>query len=284
MPSQQPAIIVHGGAGPASPKTLQDRIAGCQDAATRGWQILTNGGSGLDAVESAVVVLENNPLFNAGRGSALTALHNVEMDAAVMCSDLRAGAVAAVSGIKNPIRLARNVLEDGRHVLLVGSGARSFGLGSGIEACPQEELITPRQHHHWQRSQGTVGCVALDATGLCFAATSTGGMPGQLDGRVGDSPLPGCGTYANQHGAASCTGVGEAIMKVLMAKSAIDFLSAGLAPTAAAEASVACLATQTGSEGGLILVDKSGVISHARNTEEMPVCIITGDGRAVTTA
>jgi len=282
MPPHRPAIIVHGGAGRASPRSLQERLSGCRDAAVRGWEILRNGGSGLDAVEAAVVTLEDNPLFNAGKGSALTALGNVEMDAAVMCSDLRAGAAAAVTGIKNPIRLARKIMEDGRHVLLAGEGARAFALQVGIEACPQEDLVTERQHRRWQRSHGTVGCVAVDQRGRTFAATSTGGMSGQLDGRVGDSPLPGCGTYANKHGAVSCTGVGEAIMKVLMAKSAVDFLGAGLDAAAAAAASVELVAQHTGSRAGLVLVDGSGALAYARNTEEMPVCLIESDGRPVT--
>ena len=282
MTPHQPAIIVHGGAGRGSPRTLKERLLACQDAAVLGWEIVRNGGSGLAAVETAVMALEDNPLFNAGTGSALTALGNVEMDAAVMCSDLRAGAVAAVSGIKHPIELARRIMEDGRHLLLAGEGARTFARECGIQECSEADLITDRQHRRWQRSQGTVGCVAMEQTGLSFAATSTGGMAGQLDGRVGDSPLPGCGTYANAHGAVSCTGVGEAIMKTLMAKSAIDFLGAGLDAAAAAAASVELLARETHSEAGLILVSREGAVGHARNTEEMPVCFITGDGIPMT--
>lgn len=282
MPSKEPAIIVHGGAGRASPRTLQERIVVCRDAAARGWEILKSGGSGLDAVETAVTILEDNPLFNAGKGSALTALGNIEMDAAVMCSDLRTGAVAAVSGIRNPIKLARKIMEDGRHLLLAGAGARAFARACGIQECTEAELITESQHRRWQRSQGTVGCVALDRRGLSFAATSTGGMVGQLDGRVGDSPLPGCGTYANRHGAVSCTGVGEAIIRTVLAKSAVDCLGAGFDATAAAMASVELLARETGAEAGLILVDRDGNIGYARNTEEMPVCYITDKGEPVT--
>jgi beta-aspartyl-peptidase (threonine type) len=250
----------------------------------RGWKILAGGGSSLDAVEAAVVALEDNPLFNAGRGSALTLLGHVEMDAAVMCSDSRAGAVAAVSCIKNPVRLARQVMEYERHVLLAGEGARAFARSNGIEECTEEYLITQRQRERWQRSQGTVGCVAMDDNGLISAATSTGGMSGQLDGRVGDSPLPGCGTYANPCGAVSCTGVGEAIIKVLMAKAAVDFLAAGLAPGRAAQAGVDLLAERTGSEAGLIMIDAVGTIAHAHNTQEMPVCFIARDARPVTAA
>jgi beta-aspartyl-peptidase (threonine type) len=278
-----PAIIVHGGAGPTTPRLLEKKLAGCVEAAVRGWDILHNGGTGLDAVEASVVALEDNPLFNAGRGSTLTALGHVEMDAAVMCSDSRVGAVAAVCCIKNPIRLARRVMEDGRHVLLVGKGAQAFGHENGIEECPEEYLVTEQQRRWW-RSQGTVGCVAMDQSGQIFAGTSTGGRRGQLDGRVGDSPLPGCGTFANEHGAASCTGVGEAIIRVLMAKSALDFLAAGFDAATAAQASIDLMAQRTGSEAGLILIDASGAIAHARNTEEMPVCSIAGDGKPVTAA
>jgi len=284
MSQHQPALIVHGGAGRASTGSLEQRLAGCRDAALSGWKILATGGSSLDAVETAVVALEDNPLFNAGRGSALTVLGHVEMDAALMCSDSRAGAVAAVGGIKNPVRLARQVMEDGRHVLLAGEGARAFARRNGVEECTEQYLITERQRARWERSLGTVGCVAIDRYGRICAATSTGGMYGQLDGRVGDSPLPGCGTYANPRGAVSCTGVGEAIIKVLMAKSAVDFLAAGLDAGRAARASVELLAERTGSEAGLIMIDATGAIAYARNTEEMPVCSIAHDGEPVTAA
>lgn len=284
MASLRPSIIVHGGAGRASTGSRAARLAGCTDAALRGWKILGAGGASLDAVEAAVMALEDNALFNAGRGSALTALGHVEMDAAVMCSDSNVGAVAAVSRIKNPVRLARCIMEDGRHIMLAGEGARAFARLSGVEECTEEHLITERQRAHWQRSQGTVGCVAMDCNGRLCAATSTGGMSGQLDGRVGDSPLPGCGTYANAYGAVSCTGVGEAIIKVFMAKAAVDFLAAGLDADGAARASVELVAERAASEAGLIMIDAAGTIAHARNTEEMPVCLIAGDGKPVTAA
>lgn len=284
MASHRVSIIVHGGAGRASTGSRAARLTGCTDAALRGWKILASGGTSLDAVDAAVVALEDNPLFNAGRGSALTARGHVEMDAAVMGSDSRAGAVAAVSCIKHPVRLARRVMEDGRHIMLAGEGARAFARETGVEECSEEYLITEPQRARWRRSQGTVGCVAMDRNGRLCTATSTGGMSGQLDGRVGDSPLPGCGTYASVYGAVSCTGVGEAIIKVFMAKSAVDFLAAGFDADGAARASVELVAERTGSEAGLIMIDAAGTIAHARNTEEMPVCLIAGDGKPVTAA
>lgn len=282
MSGKRTAIIVHGGAGRKSTESLEKRLAGCVEAARCGWEILSSGGSSLDAVEASVAALEDNPLFNAGRGSALTAFGHVEMDAAVMGSDSKTGAVAAVARVKNPVRLARRIMEDGRHLFLAGEGARAFARTAGLEECTEEYLITDRQRQRWQRTHGTVGCVALDHSGRIYAATSTGGMSGQLDGRVGDSPLPGCGTYANEHGAASCTGVGEAIIRVFMAKSAVDFLAAGLPAERAARASVELLAERTGSEAGLIMIDATGAIAHARNTEEMPICWIASDGQPVT--
>jgi beta-aspartyl-peptidase (threonine type) len=159
----QPAIIVHGGAGPIKDDSLPARLDGCRAAALAGWKILENGGSALDAVETAVVVLEDNPLFNAGTGSTLNSLGDVETDAAIMAGDtLRAGAVAAVSGIKNPIRLARRVMEDGRHVMLAGEGARRFARQIGFPECPPQSLIVERERKRWESKHGTVGCVAID--------------------------------------------------------------------------------------------------------------------------
>lgn len=271
-----PAIIVHGGAGAIRDDTLRQRREGCREAARTGWQMLQQGISALDAAEAAVVVLEDNPLFNAGTGSTLNSLGKVEMDAAIMeGNSLRAGAVAAAQGIKNPIKLARRVMEDGRHVLLAGEGALLFARQIGFPKCPAEALIVETERKRWQEKHGTVGCVALDSSGRIAVATSTGGVFNKHPGRVGDSPLLGCGTYADDCGGVSCTGNGEAITRIVMAKSALEFLKAGADPQSAAERAVALLAAKTNSTGGLILIDRWGKIGYARNTPHMPVCFIS---------
>jgi L-asparaginase / beta-aspartyl-peptidase len=272
----RPAIIVHGGAGRIQDEELPQRLEGCKDAALAGWKILKQGGSALDAAEAAVVVLEDNPLFNAGTGSTLNSLGKVEMDAAIMeGSTLSAGAVAAVQRIKNPIKLARRVMEDGRHVLLACEGAQSFARQIGFPECAPELLIVETERKRWEEKHGTVGCVTLDGAGRIAVATSTGGIFKKLPGRVGDSPLLGCGTYADELGGVSCTGHGEAIMRIVMAKSTLELLKGGADPRAAANQAIVLLAKKTGSIGGLIVIDRQGRIAHARNTLRMPVCLVT---------
>jgi L-asparaginase / beta-aspartyl-peptidase len=274
-----PAIIVHGGAGPIKDDSLAARLDGCKAAALAGWGILQAGGAAVDAAEASVVVLEDNPLFNAGTGSTLNSLGKVEMDAAIMeGKTLRAGAVAAVSGIKNPIMLARRVMEDGRHVMLAGEGALLFARQIAFPECALESLIVGREKERWESMHGTVGCVAFDSNAKLAVATSTGGIFNKLPGRVGDSPLLGCGNYANSDGAVSCTGHGEAIMRTLMARDAVQLLQSGKEPSDAARMAVENLASLTGSAGGLILIDRHGKIGYARNTAHMPVCMVSGSG------
>ena len=275
-----PAIIVHGGAGRIRAEELPQRLDGCKDAALAGWGIIQQGGSALDAAEAAVVALEDNPLFNAGSGSTLNSLGQVEMDAAIMEGEtLRAGAVAALQGIKNPIKLARRVMEDGRHLLFAGEGALLFARQIGFSECSPESLIIDSERKHWQEKHGTVGCVVLDATGKIAAATSTGGIFNKLPGRVGDSPLIGCGTYADDRGAVSCTGQGEAIVRIVMAKTALDLLKDEAGPQAAANQAIALLAQKIGGTAGLIMIAREGRIGYARNTERMPVGFIRSDGQ-----
>ena len=273
----QPSIIVHGGAGPIKDDSLPARLEGCKAAALAGWKILQDGGSALDAVEASVVILEDNPLFNAGTGSTLNSLGKIEMDAAIMESQsLRAGAVAAVSGIKNPIKLARRVMEDGRHVLFAGEGASLFARQIGFPQCAPDALVVEREKNRWESKHGTVGCVAYDSRGMLAVGTSTGGIFNKLPGRVGDSPLIGCGTYADDDGAASCTGNGEGIIRLLLAKSAVDFLGDGTEAQTAAEMAVGKLEDERiDGTGGIILIDRWGKIGYARNTTHMPVCVIS---------
>ncbi len=275
MTNAKPAVIVHGGAGPIRDDSLTERLEGCKAAALAAWEILARNGSALDAAEAAVTVLEDNPLFNAGTGSTLNQTGKVEMDAAMMDGDsLRAGAVAAIETIKNPIKLARRVLDDGRHVILAGEGALMFAREIGFPECSPESLIAEPERKRWREKHGTVGCVTLDGNRKIAVATSTGGIFNKLPGRIGDSPLPGCGTYADGRGGVSCTGLGEAIIRVVLGKTAIDFLSEGIDPNAAARKSLELLEAKTGAQAGLIIIDCHGRIGYARNTAHMPVSFI----------
>jgi beta-aspartyl-peptidase (threonine type) len=221
-----PAIVVHGGAGrlPHSAERIETMREGAAAAVVAGFDVLAAGGSALDAVETAVVVLEDDPVFNAGRGAALTEDGGVELDAAVMEGTAHgAGSVACLGGVRNPVRAARAVLEDGHHVMYVGEAARAFAEEAGVELCDDDWLATPRQRRAlaagasgW--AAGTVGAVARDREGRLAAATSTGGTMGQRRGRVGDSPLIGAGTWADDESVAvSCTGDGEAIIRTAVA-------------------------------------------------------------------
>jgi L-asparaginase / beta-aspartyl-peptidase len=271
-----PALIVHGGAG-ADPAEAPELRAGVWAAVLAGWRVLAGDGRALDAVEAAVRMLEDDPRFNAGRGSVLTSAGTVEMDASIMEGDrLACGAVAAVSRVANPVTLARCVLADGAHVLLAADGAHAFARSAGLPECDPASLVTERQRRrlaaHAADSRGTVGAVALDRHGTVVAATSTGGMLGKRPGRVGDSALIGCGTYADSTlGGVSCTGSGEAIIRVVLARRALDFLKEADDPDYAAKVAVDLLVEEGRGEGGLILVDWRGRVGHAQSTPLMPV-------------
>ena len=269
-----PALIVHGGAG-ADPLDGPDELrAGVREAVLAGWRLLAQDGTALDAVEAAVRALEEHPRFNAGHGSVLTSAGAVEMDASIMEGDrLACGAVAAVSRVANPVTLARRVLDDGRHVLLVAEGAHAFARQMGLPACDPASLITPHQRARLAaHAAGTVGAVALDRHGTVAAATSTGGMMGKRPGRVGDSALIGCGTYADSTlGGVSCTGSGEAIIRVVLARRALDYLKEADDPDHAAKVAIDLLVEEGRGEGGLILIDWRGRIGWAHSTPLMPV-------------
>ena len=281
-----PAIIVHGGAGADPADGREELRGGMRAAAAAGWRALADGGHALDAVEAAVRALEDHPRFNAGRGSALTSAGTVEMDASIMEGErLDCGAVAAVSGVANPVTLARRVLERGRHVLLVGAGALAFAREVGVPECDAASLITDRQRRRFAGqaspsvaqetkagAAGTVGAVALDRHGAVAAATSTGGTWGKQPGRVGDSALIGCGTYADRTiGGVSCTGDGEAIIRVVLARRALDYLKEADDPDYAARVAVDLLVEEGRGQGGLILLDWRGRTGYAHSTPLMPV-------------
>jgi len=279
-----PTLIVHGGAG-ANPAEAGDYRQGVRDAALAGWRVLADGGAALDALERAVRALEDDPRFNAGRGSVLNRDGAVEVDASIMEGDrLQCGAVAALSRIANPITVARRVLESRRQVLLVGEGALAFARSVGIPECDPASLVTDRQRkRHAElarqpatRGGGTVGAVALDRNGTIAAATSTGGTPGKLPGRVGDSALIGCGTYADSSiGGVSCTGDGEAIMRVVLGHRALRYLKDADDPDYAAKVAVDLLVDEGGGQGGLILIDWRGRVGFATSTRLMPVAMMS---------
>lgn len=273
------AIIVHGGCGAVEESSIPERCRGVEEAAQAGWRVLSSGGSAVDAVEAAVVVLEDNPLFNAGTGSALNRDGEVETDAAIMDgATLSAGAVAAVTGIVNPIQLARRVMDVGPHVFLVAKGAEQFARSQGIAQCDPQRLVSPHRRQHWEELHGTVGASACDGLGKLAAATSTGGMFNKLPGRVGDSPLVGCGTYADGRVAVSCTGDGEQIIRMTLARLA-SFLYQELGNAQdACDRALEQLDATLGGEVGLILVDRLGQPVFAKNSRNMPICAITADG------
>ncbi len=282
---------MHGGAWDIPGDRADDCRAGVRRALEAGWQTLESGGSASDAVERAVLVLEDETVFDAGIGSHLNRDGHVQLDAVLMDGKtLKSGAVAAVERIRNPITVARRVCEQSPHMLLVGQGAEQFAVEQRFNLCDPSELVIARESERWLRARGrgdrepapsygdTVGAVALDAGGNLASGTSTGGTPGKYPGRVGDSPLVGCGCYAdNRVGAASCTGQGEAIMKVVLAKFACDRMGEGLDPQSVAERAAAYLHKRTGERGGLILIDRQGRVGSAFNTPHMAfACQVTG--------
>lgn len=251
----------------------------------------------MEAVEAAIVVLEEDPTFDAGFGSHLNRDGRVELDAIIMDgATLNAGAVASVQRVRNPIRLARKVMESCEHMMLVGAGAEQFAAAQGLPLCQPEDLICEREKKAWAKCSegdhlaefhfshrhGTVGAVALDVQGRIVAGTSTGGTCCKLPGRVGDSPLIGCGCYADiEAGGVSCTGWGEAIMKVVLAKSAVDNLRSGENAQKAADAAVHLLARRANGAGGLILLDRNGKPGFAFNTSHMAYGYVALDGSFV---
>lgn len=251
------AIIVHGGAGDVEADRHARLRAGCRDAARAGRAILDAGGTALDAVVAAVRILEDDPEFNAGLGSALTRDGTVETDAAVMCgATRRVGAVGAVPDLGCAVALARAVLDAGEHVLLVGPAALRFAAEVGISPAPPGALVTPRARARLEQ-RGTVGAVARDRDGRFAAATSTGGISGKRSGRVGDSPIPGAGTWADDRCAISATGDGEAILRMALAR---DIAGRGVRLPDAVRAALRDLAHTTGGSAGAIAIDASGTV------------------------
>lgn len=295
------ALILHGGAGRWQGTSLNDLKKGLLDAVTRGYKALQEGRSAIDACLGAIMSMEDNPLFNAGTGSVLTLDGRCEMDASIMRgSNLEMGAVAGVERIKNPILLAYKVMTETDHVLLIGDGAEKFARTLGF---PEFNPITARRKEQWRKLRkqflqgetrhykkiqklihehpellkGTVGCVVLDDKGEIVAGTSTGGTFLKLFGRVGDTPIPGAGTYATPSAGASATGIGEGIMRVLLSKLVTDLIGTGISPQKACEAGIDFLDQKVGLEAGVIALNRQGDFGLAYNTPHMPVAMMRED-------
>mgnify|MGYP001251367384 CR=1 FL=1 len=288
------SIAIHGGAGTLLkgqmiPEKETAYISGLQLAIDAGYEILATGGSALDAVTSAVIVLENNPLFNAGKGSVFTAKGHHEMDASIMEGKyLKAGAVSLISGIKNPILLARDVMEKSEHVFLAGEGALEFAKSLGYTQEEDSYFYNQFRYDQWQEIKdsdhfqldhsvlkeskfGTVGAVACDIFGNVAAATSTGGMTNKRWGRIGDSPMIGSGNYANNTTCAvSCTGSGEYFIRGVVAYDVSCLMEyKGMSLEDAANDVIHQRILKLGGDGGLIAVDSLGNIAMPFNTEGM---------------
>ncbi len=284
----RPVIIVHGGAWAIPDDLVEAHKEGVKKAALEGWNILKEGGSALDSVIEAVRIMEDDPTFDAGIGSFLNEEGRVDLDASVMDGDnLGAGAVASVYKVKNPVKLARVVMEKTEHILLVGEGAHRLAEKMGLEIIDPSELVTKREYLRWKEMKekgyspkqafikdSTVGAVALDSKGRFAAALSTGGTPNKMVGRVGDVPIIGSGLYADSlKGAAASTGHGESIIRTVLAKSTVDMLGLGLSAQAAAEAAVDLLRRIDG-YGGIITLDRRGRVGYAYNTPRMAVAYV----------
>jgi len=289
-----PVLVVHGGAWAIPDDMVDAHRNGVSNAAAAGWHVLERGGSSLDAVEEAVVVMEDDETFDAGRGSFLNRDGKVQLDALIMDGGtLRAGGVGCVERIANPVRAARKILSESPHVYFVAEGAERFAAEHGIPLCRNEDLVIPREVERLREylargtehaedifapaiSHDTVGAVALDRDGNIAAATSTGGTLAKAPGRLGDSSLIGCGCYANnESAAASTTGWGEPIMKLVLAKWAADRVESGSMPEWVAQEAMNYLKQRVNGHGGIILLDARGRFGIAHNTPRMAWAIWT---------
>lgn len=285
-------LVIHGGAGGMDenmPESLkQEYLSSLNKALEIGQQVLSNDGTAIDAVEKVINYLEDNPLFNAGKGSVLTSEGKAEMDAAIMNGkDLSCGSVTGIKRIKNPISLARAVMEKSKHVFLAGEGAEKFAKEVGFKFVNPKCFLTENRYDKWlkekneikKKKKGTVGAVALDKNGNLAAATSTGGMSMKKPGRVGDVPVIGAGTYANNKTCAvSCTGWGEKFIKNTVAFNVSAMMEyKNMSLTDAANEMINKRLNPN--DGGLIAVDKDGNITLQFNTKSMLRGFVTSDGK-----
>jgi beta-aspartyl-peptidase (threonine type) len=299
------ALIAHGGAGSWRPGTEEEAVEGMRAAVAAGREILGGAGTALDAVCATVVALEDNPIFNAGTGACLNIDGFCELDACVMeGTGHRAGAVSALQRVRNPVLVARKVMEETDHVMLAGEGALRFARAMGFG---DHDPVTPARRKDWQEkldsignapsrrslknreflrkhpeySGGTVGAVALDANGVLAAATSTGGVTLKMVGRVGDTPIPGAGNYASSHVAASATGTGEFVMRALATRAISEAVEHGATLAQAVRGILDGMGREFDADVGVIAVDRSGVTAAGHRTPAMPHAFFEADAGIV---
>jgi len=299
MSRRTPLLLVHGGAWAIPDDVVANHENGVRNAMRAGWSVLERGGTALEAVEVAVVVMEEDDTFDAGRGSFLTRDGRVQMDALIMDGKtLRAGGVGCVEHVRSAITLSRKILSESPHVYFVGEGAERFAAEHGMELIDNRELVIEREVERLKAAQikakagepdttfagpefgcDTVGAVALDSDGNIAAATSTGGTLNKAPGRVGDSSLIGCGCYAdNESAAVSCTGWGEPIMKLVLAKWTADHCSSGTPAAQAVKDAIGKLEQRLNGHGGMILLNAQGDWGIAHNTPRMAWAVRTMEG------
>ncbi len=297
----QPFLLLHGGAWAIPEPMRAAHESGIRHALAHGYGLLQSGASAVEAVTAAISLLEDDETFDAGRGAFLTRDGRVQLDALLMeGATLRAGGVASVERLRNPIQAARLVLEKSPHVYFTGPGAEQFAASHGMPLVDNQELVIPREQENLRLAQArqraglpdttfagspgtashdTVGAVALDLHGNLSAGTSTGGTLNKAPGRVGDSSLIGCGCYAdNDSAAVSLTGWGEPIMKLVLGKWAVDRVQAGATPQQAAVDAIQYLFERLGGHGGIILIDRKGRVGLAHNTPQMAWGLAAPDG------
>ncbi|MFW9992870.1 MAG: isoaspartyl peptidase/L-asparaginase [Candidatus Odinarchaeota archaeon] len=295
------AVIVHGGAWNIPDDAVKDHLNGVSEACKLAHSILAEGGASIDAAESCVALMEDDPTFDAGRGSFCNTIGEVEMDAIIATDDLRIGSVCAVQNIRNPVKLARLVLDKTKHVMIAGKGALLFAREQGIPGCRPEDLLVGRELERYyaikkmkhfepkdafrsspgkSNGLGTVGCVCLDQSGGLAVAVSTGGTPHKLPGRVGDSPLWGSGAYVESTGGAAATGYGEDLIRIIATRQAVDYLRVGLTAQQAADWTVEDLGKKAAGLGGLIVLNRDG-LGLAFNTPRMAFAYQVDGGKLV---
>jgi len=290
----KPALIIHGGAWSIPDDEVSGHQKGLSCALDAGWKVLASGGSALDAVTAAVECMEEDPAFDAGTGSFLNQAGQVQLDAALMDGQtLDIGAVAAVSRVRRPLGLCRALLRS-EHILLVGEGAETYAEQLGLELCSPDQFVVDRERDRLEaiRKGGsmrrafepgeapgdTVGAIALDSEGGMATANSTGGTPGKPVGRVGDSPVPGAGYLVDaQVGGCCCTGWGEGVLRVGMARHVVAAMASGMSPNRAAASGVALLAQRVDGLAGCVVLDRDGQVGASFNTGRMALAWRTQD-------
>lgn len=288
-------IVVHGGAWAIPDHLAKASVDGVKAAACEGFSVLKRGGSALDAVETGVKALEDNAVFNAGHGAALNMEGEVELDAIIMDGKtLASGAVSSVKNVANPVSLARAVMEKTHHSMLTSRGANLFAEGIGVVTVPTDTLVTEYERKEWEKHESyvtgvledfnskwahdTVGAVAVDCDGNVACATSTGGIRNKMVGRVGDSPIIGSGGYAdNLSGAVSCTGHGESILKITLARLILSHIEQGKSVADASQLSLGYMGDRVKGAGGAIVVSPSGQWAATFSTERMAWAAVEQD-------